>query len=172
MLGPRGSEPGNQRLLEKRKSRLGADGTFRVPVGAPNKFRRSFHQSYSSDVKEVAEVKGSEVRATDGSRVDVKRILPVHEFSGEATQGLSGADPRKSKQKDIVMPLMIALLSYMDVGETISLLKASFEVKAQIGGKEFTDLLKKARLPRLVEAVELFDEFEVQRGGMYVKRVA
>ena len=169
----------NQKLLEKRKARLEAEGAYRVPVGGLNKFRRSFYQSYSSDVKEVDRIKGSMVRDKDGESTDVKRIMAVNVFSGAAEDGLRGRNPRIEKQKDILMPLVTALYAFLDPGERISTTAAAEEIKRAVGDAAYRDAMRKAAFSgtsapkqgQLARALELFDEFEVEPGGRYVRRV-
>ena len=102
----------NQKLLEKRTRKLEAEGGYRVPVGGltKNKFRRSFYQSYSSDVKELGQIKGSMVRdKKDGKETDIKRVQVVDLLSGQAEDGLRGKNPRNDRREDILGDLVAAL---------------------------------------------------------------
>jgi hypothetical protein len=169
----------NQTLLEKRKAKLEAEGAYRVPVGGLNKFRRSFYQSYSSDVKEVDSIKGSMVRDKDGESTDVKRILAVDVFSGKAEDGMRGRNPRIENQKDTLMPLVTALYTFLEPGERISTTAAAEEIKRAVGDAAYRDAMRKAAFSgtsapkqgQLARALELFDEFEVEPGGRYLRRV-
>ncbi len=162
----------NQKLLEKRKQKLAEDGTYRVPVGGLTKFKRGFHQAYSSDTKAVDRVEGSTVVGADGSKVDIKRVMPVHEFSGEAREDVSGVDPRVSRKKDILItPLMQELYAWMDPGERTSFAAAAAHLKEEMGKNEYQETLKRAGVGHLVHAVEMFDEFEVEPGGYYFRRL-
>ena len=162
----------NQKLLEKRKAALERQGGYRVPEGGINKFRRSFYQSYSSDVKEPTAYRGSKVVDQHGEATDVKRVIAVNVFSGHAEQGLDAAsNPRRDKAKDIMLDAMALLYAYLEPGQTISLSEASRYLREEMGDKLKEDL-RRAHLQRLVQAVELFDqEFEVQPGGYFVKRL-
>ena len=64
-------------------------GGFRTPIGAPKAFNRSFKQKYSTDVNVRRDIKGLIVQATDGTKSDVKRVLPVHAASGYAEAGFA-----------------------------------------------------------------------------------
>ena len=161
---------GNQALLEKRKARLSLEGSYRVPVGGLNKFRRSFYQSYSSDVKEVEGIKGSVVSDKDGQKTDIKRVMAVNVFSGDAEDGLRGRNPRIDRQKDILMPIMTQLFAYLDTGERISTSAAAEELKRQMGA-EYRTVMRRAGFQQLARAVALFEEFEVEQGGYYLRRV-
>ena len=161
----------NQELLEKRKARLEADGGFRVPKGGVNKFRRSFYQSYSSDVKEPERIRGSVVTDKDGGKTDIKRIQVVNVFSGKAQDGLRGRNPRVDKQKDILLDMMSQLYAFLEPNERISLSAAAEELK-RLMGAEYRTTLRKAGFQQLARAVALFDEeFEVEEGGYYLRRV-
>ena len=159
----------NTQLLEKRKGNLEDQGGYRVPEGSLNKFRRGFQQAYSSDVKIPVSVRGSMVKDEEGKETDIKRIMPVNVFSGHASEGLTGANPRTSKIKDEMLEAMMLLYGDMDPGETRSLSSAARFLKEEMGAK-YNEALKKARISKLVTAAELFDEFEVTRGGYYLKR--
>ena len=161
----------NEDLLQKRKAKLEAEGGYRVPVGGVSKFRRSFHQSYSGDVKEVDQIKGSMVKDKDGEKHDIKRVQVVNVFSGKAEDGLKGNNPRIDRQKDILLPLMTQLFAYLDAGERVSTSAAAEEMKRQLGA-EYRTILRRAGFAQLARAVALFDEeFEVEEGGYYLRRV-
>ena len=170
---------GNQALLEKRKAKLEQEGGYREPLGGLNKFRRSFYQSYSSDVKEVDRIKGSVVQGSDGQKHDIKRVQVVNVFSGEAEDGLRGRNPRIEKQKDTLMPVVTALYAFLEPGERISATRAAEEIKRAVGGDKYKDIMQKAGLAgrsagrqgQLVRALGLFDEFEVEEDGRYLRRV-
>lgn len=162
----------NQKLLERRKEKLNAEGGYRVPEGGVSKFRRSFYQSYSSDVKEVDNIRGSVVKDTDGQKTDIKRIQVVNVFSGEAQDGLRGRNPRVDKQKDTLLDMMSLLFAFLEPGERVSTSAAAVELKRQMGAAEYRDALRKAGFQQLARAVALFDEeFEVEEGGYYLRRV-
>ena len=161
----------NQTLLEKRKAKLEAEGGYRVPVGGVSKFRRSFYQSYSSDVKEVDNIRGSVVKDKDGDKTDIKRIQVVNVFSGKAQDGLRGRNPRVDTQKDILLDMMSYLYAFLEPGERISMASAAEELKRQMGA-EYRTTLRRAGFAQLARAVELFDEeFTLEDGGYYLRRV-
>ena len=161
----------NQQLLEKRKAKLEAEGAYRVPVGGVSKFRRSFHQSYSGDVKEVDKVQGSVVQDKSGEKHDIKRVMAVNVFSGKAEAGMKGTSARDDRIKDTLLPLMTHLFAYLDAGERVSTSAAAEEMKRQLG-TEYRTILRRAGFAQLARAVALFDEeFEVEEGGYYLRRV-
>ena len=162
----------NQKLLEKRKAKLEAEGGYRVPVGGVSKFRRSFYQSYSGDVKEVDKVQGSMITSKAGEKTDIKRIQVVNVFSGEAQDGLRGRNPRTDRQKDILLDMMSYLYAFLEPNERISMASAAEELKRHMGA-EFRATLRRANMSHLVRAVELFDdEFTVEDDGYYLRKVA
>ena len=161
----------NQKLLEKRKSRLEAEGGYRVPVGGVSKFRRSFYQSYG-DVKEPERIRGSVITDKDGDKTDIKRIQVVNVFSGKAQDGLRGRNPRVDKQKDTLLDMMSLLFAFLEPGERVSTSAAAEELKRQMGAAEYRETLRKAGFQQLARAAALFDdEFEVEEGGYYLRRV-
>jgi len=163
----------NQSLLEKRKKKLADEGGFRVPIGAAKTFHRGFKQAYSSDVKEIADIKGSVVRATDGTKIDVKRALPVHHASDYAEPGYALSDVRIQNKKDkLVEPMMITLYAWLSPGESTSMSAAAAYLKQELGAETYKEILQSVGFPHLADAVRLFDaEFEVTRGGYYLKRL-
>ena len=95
----------------------------------------------------------------------------VNVFSGKAEDGLRGKNPRIDRQKDILLPIMTQLFAYLDAGERISTSAAAEELKRQMGA-EYRTILRRAGFAQLARAVELFDEeFEVEQGGYYLRRV-
>ena len=119
----------NQKLLVKRKKKLEDLGGLRVPVGAPKAFQRGFKQRYSSDVKVLEDIKGSVAIATDGTKSDVKRVLPVHAASDYAEAGFALGDERVQNKKDKLVDMMALLYAWIDQGERKSVSSASTELK-------------------------------------------
>ena len=106
-----------------------------------------------------------------GEKHDIKRVQMVNVFSGKAQDGLQGRNPRIDRQKDVLLPLMTQLFAYLDAGERISTSAAAEEMKKQMGA-EYRTILRRAGFAQLAGAVELFDEeFEVEQGGYYLRRV-
>ena len=159
----------NQDLLVKRKKKLADLGGFRVPISAPKTFQRGFKQRYSSDVKVLEEIKGSVAIATDGTRADVKRVLPVHAASDYAEAGFGLSDARIQRKKDDLVDMMALLMVFADEGERTSVSSASKHLRQQMG-TAYKETLKKTGFDRkggLALAIRLFDEFEVESGGFY-----
>ena len=164
----------NQNLLVKRTKKLEDLAGFRVPIGAPKAFQRGFKQRYSSDVHLVKEIKGSVVEAEDGKKIDVKRVLPVHEASDRAEAGFALGDERIQNKKDKLVDLMVLLYASMDVGESKSVYSASTELRRQMG-EDYKNTLSSVGFSgkgALVKAIRLFDnEFEVDSRGYYFKKL-
>ena len=161
----------NQNLLVKRKKKLEDLGGFRVPISAPKAFQRGFKQRYSSDVKVLEDIKGSVAIATDGTKSDVKRVLPVHAASDYAEAGFALGDERIQNKKDKLVDMMALLYAWIDPGERKSVSSASTELK-RLMGDDYKETLKKVGFQQLVRAIRLFDnEFEVETGGYYFKRL-
>ncbi len=163
----------NQQLLEKRRAKLTEEGGFRVPIGGPKSFHRGFKQAYSSDVKQIQKIEGSIVHATDGTKTDVKRAMPVHSASGYAEAGFALGDERIQAKKDkLVEPMMLELFQWLSPGESTSMSAAAAFLKEQLGAAKYKEILASVGFQHLVQAVRLFDvEFEVTRGGYYLKRL-
>jgi hypothetical protein len=137
------------------------------------KFRRGFEQQYTSDVRNPAEVEGSMVTDATGRKVDIKRIQVVNVFSGDASDGMSVTqNPRINAIKQEWAPALSELLADMDEGEERSLSQASFFLKLRMGDEEYAAALKRARVSRLSQVVQHFDEFELVRNNYYLRRVA
>ena len=163
----------NQKLLETRTKKLEQEGGYRAPIGGLRKFRRGFEQQYTSDVRNPAEVQGSMVTDATGRKADIKRIQIVNVFSGDATDGMSATtNPRINAIKEEWAPEMSQLLADMDEGEERSLSQAAFFLRRRMGEEEYAAALKRARVSRLSQVVEHFDEFELVRNNYYLRRVA
>ena len=164
----------NQDLLVKRTKKLDNLAGFRVPIGAPKAFQRGFKQRYSSDVHLVKEIKGSVVEAEDGNKIDVKRVLPVHEASDRAEPGFALGDERIQNKKDKLLDVMVLLYASMESGESKSVYSASTELRRQMG-EEYKKTLASVGFSGkggLVKAIRLFDnEFEVDNRGYYFKKL-
>jgi hypothetical protein len=113
------------------------------------------------------------VKDRDGEKTDIKRVMAVNVFSGKAEDGLKGRNPRIDRQKDILVDLMAALYAYLEPGERISTSAAAEELKRVMGDAAYRSTLRRAGFAQLARAVALFeDEFEVEPGGYYLRRVA
>ena len=160
----------NQDLLVKRKKKLADLGGFRVPIAAPKAFQRGFKQRYSSDVNVLEDIKGSVAIATDGTRADVKRILPVHAASDYAEVGLALGDESIQRKKDALVDMMALLYAWADEGEGTSVSAADKHLRKRMGG-EYSRILRKTGFDRkggLALAIRLFDkDFEVFQNGYY-----
>ena len=158
-------------MLEKRKKKLADLGGFRVPIGAPKAFNRGFKQQWSSTVHVISDITGSVVTAEDGTKSDVKRLLPTHTASGFAEAGFALGDQRISDKKDKLVSMMSLLYAWVDSGERKSVSSAATELRRQMGDA-YKAALKKVGFKQLVSAIRLFDnEFQVDTGGYYFKRL-
>ena len=164
----------NQDLLIKRKKKLADLGGFRVPIGAPKAFQRGFKQRYSSEVHIVKDIKGSTVEAEDGTKADIKRIQPVNAGSGFVEAGFALSDERIQRKKDILVDKMMPLLyAWAEEGERTSVSSAAKHLREQMGA-EYKATLKKTGFDKqggLALAIRLFDEFQVESGGFYFKKL-
>ena len=125
-------------------------------------------------MKVVNVFKGSVVEAEDGTKVDVKRALPVHAASGYAEAGFALGDQRIQNKKDKLVDMMALLMAWADEGERSSVSAAATHLRREMGA-EYKSTLKKTGFDRqggLALAIRLFDnEFEVESGGYYFKKV-
>jgi len=155
----------NQKLLEQRTRRLEAEGAYRAPKGAAKAFRRGYRQAYTSDVKEVASVKGSVVTDKTGEKIDIKRIMPVSSNSGHAEEGLW--DSTRARKKAKLTAIADALYAWLSPGERVALGKATAWLKGQLGA----DVLQVAGIQRVAQVAEMFDtRFAIMPGGRYLMR--
>ena len=123
-------------------------------------------------MKEPANVRGSVITSNAGEKTDIKRVQVVPVFSGEAQDGLRGRNPRVDRQKEILTEMMAYLYAFLDPNERISMASAAEELKRHMGA-DYRTTLRRAGFAQLARAVELFDEeFTVEDGGYYLRRVA
>ena len=163
----------NTALLDRRKKKLEEEGAFRTPVGGPKAFHRGFKQAYSSEPFELRKIEGSTAVAKDGTKIDVKRALPVHSASGHAEPGFALSDERIMKKREkLLEPFMLELYSWLSPGEKSSMSAAAAHLKKELGEERYKEVLKSVGFAHLVQAVRLFDDaFEVDHKGYYLKRV-
>ena len=122
-------------------------------------------------MKVLEDIKGSVAVATDGTKSDVKRVLPVHAASDYASAGFALGDKKISDKKDKLLGMMAPLYAWIDPGERKSVSSASTELK-RFMGDTYKETLKKVGFQQLVRAIRLFDnEFSVETGGYYFKRL-
>ena len=122
-------------------------------------------------MKVLEDIKGSVAIATDETKSDVKRVLPVHAASDYAEAGFALGDERVQNKKDKLVDTMALLYAWIDQGERKSVSSVSTELK-RLMGDDYKDTLKKEGFQQLVRAIRLFDnEFEVESGGYCFKRL-
>jgi hypothetical protein len=161
---------GNQALLESRKKELADKGAFRRPLrGNAGAFRRGFKASYG-DVEQVSSVRGSVVTPEgDGAKIDIKRIQPVRKETGDVQPWLGGLSARDSKKKDALIPLMTALIDFLQDGEEHSVASAALYLKGHMGAA-YEDTLRALGFGKhLAAAVELFQEFALTKKNYYLR---
>ena len=162
---------GNQALLESRKKELADKGGFRRPLrAAGGAFRRGFKATYG-DVEKPAAVTGSLITPQGGGeKIDIKRVQPVNRETGDVTPWLGGLSMRDSKKKDVLIPLMTALITFLEDGEEHSVASAALWLKNHMGSA-YEDTLREVGFGKhLAEAIRLFDQhFQLTKGGYYVK---
>ena len=161
----------NTGVLQKRKKKLADLGGFRTPIGQPKAFNRGFKQQWGSTVHVIKDIKGSVVTAEDGTKSDVKRVLPVHAASDYAEAGFALGDQRISNKKDKLVSMMALLYAWIDSGESKSVSSAATHLRKEMGDT-YKATLQKVGFKQLVSAIRLFDnEFLVETGGYYFKRL-
>jgi hypothetical protein len=160
----------NQTLLETRKKQLDEAGAFRRPLKGLNAFRRGFKAAYG-DVEKVQDVRGSTINPQGGGdKIDIKRVQPVSKTTGDVQPWLGGLSARDSQKKDKLVDIMLALMNYLADGEERSVASASIYLKNNLGDS-YVDTLREVGFGKhLAEAVRLFDEFQLTKGGYYLKR--
>ena len=160
---------GNQTLLESRKAALASAGAFRRPLrGNAGAFRRGFKASYG-DVEQVANVRGSTVTPEGGVAIDIKRVQPVDKETGNVQPWLGGLSMRDSKKKDALIPLMTALISFLQDGEEHSVASAALWLKGHMGSAYEDTFRELGYGKHLAAAVELFQEFALTKKNYYLR---
>jgi hypothetical protein len=164
----------NKKVLEKRKETLTQAGAFRAPAeGLERKtFKRGNDASYG-EKKTLHSFEGSVAVATDGTRIDVKHLKPVHEESTEVTARLGGQSNARStvKKREEVEPIRALTRAFLAGKEDDTLNKVAFHLKNRLRAASLTydQILSKTKL-KLVAILRLFpDLFEVE--GVRVKNL-
>ena len=122
-------------------------------------------------MEKVQEVRGSTVTPQGGGeKIDIKRVQPVDRDTGDVQPWLGGLSMRDSKKKDVLIPLMTALITFLEDGEEHSVASAALWLKNHMGSA-YEDTLREVGYGRhLAEAIRIFDQhFQLTKGGYYVK---
>ena len=159
----------NQRLLEGRVKTLKDEGGFRRPIGGLNKFKRGFKAAYA-DMEKVGEIAGSKLTpAGGGDPIDVKRVLPVDDATGEVAPGFALGEVRQEEKRLKVSPVLIAIYEFLQDDEK-SMSSVAAYLKAGFSDDEYRIYLHSVGAQHLSDVVRLEPGLELTRGGYYVRR--
>jgi len=160
----------NQNLFEKRKAVLEDEGAFRRPLDLKKTFKRGFRASYGP-VEQITGFDVSRVQSATGQPIDVKRVLPVNEGSGEVQEGFALGEIRLQRRREKVRPMYEEIFDFLGDDEK-SMLQVSNHLKREFGQAGYDAYLRSVRAGiNLSNVVRLFDDLELTRGGYFVKRV-
>jgi hypothetical protein len=159
----------NQELLEKRKETLERSMAFRRPKGDLQKtFKRGFKAAYG-DVEKVAAIDGSNVRATNGASIDIKRIQPVNRDSSFVDPTFASWSERDERKREKVLEMIERIQQRLGTGE-LSMVRLAAFLKKQYGEERYRALLDAVRVNNLADVLRLFPgSVELTTGGYYAK---
>ena len=160
----------NQDLLESRKKVLQDAGAFRRPLGGLTAFKRGFKTTWGA-VEKPAYVRGSVITPQgDGSKVDIKRVQPVDQDSNEPQPVFNLAETERTlSKKEKLWDMMIMLWEFLG-DEEKSTAACAVHLKGKMDAPEYTAKLNSAGIHHLSDAVRLFPEFDLVKGGYYITR--
>jgi len=147
----------NKDLSEKRAATLVERGAFRAPIGSVSKFNRSFNVQWG-DKQEIGEVKGDVVYGADGEGHDVKLVKPVDKRQSNVQPKITVDEKRVQNRRDVLEPIAQAVGDMM--GDSRRMALTSIARRLNVIMPEWKGLMKKARMPAIGEALEIFDEFD------------
>jgi len=160
----------NQNLLESRKKSLNDAGAFRRPLGGLTAFKRGFKATWG-EVEKPEYVRGSVVTPQgEGGKVDIKRVMPVDKDSNEAQPVFNLSETERTlSKKQKLWDLMVMLWEFLG-DEEKSTAAAAQHLKGRLDAPEYTALLNSVGIHHLSDAVRLFPEFDLTKGGYYITR--
>ena len=160
----------NNAVLKVRKNALEETKAFRRPLGTNiGPFRRGFKATFG-DVEKVKEIKGSTVIPEgEGEKLDIKRVMPVNEESGNPQATFAQGDARTQRKREIIFPITIELFNWLD-DEERSISSAAAHLKKVLSEDEYWRLLRSAGFQHLSGAIHITPELTQTQGGFFVKR--
>ena len=161
----------NQKLLERRRSRLEDAGAFRAPLGGFGKFQGSFQPTYG-EVKQLTEIKGSVVEGVHGGKHDmqhdIQHVLPVDKESSTATARFALGSARVERKREKVQGIFLALYGWLGGPEQKRMVSAAEHLRRVT--QDYNQILRDTNM-RLADVVRLFDgTLELTIQGYYVRR--
>ncbi len=132
-------------------------------------FRRGFKASWG-DVEKVESMEGSTVKPRgDGTKVDIKRVMPVDKDTGDVEATFAQGDAWIQRKRDIIWPIVVELFHWLDDNEK-SMSTAAAHLKKELGEDEYRGYLHQAGFQHLSQAVSITPELQLTQGGYYVSR--
>ena len=121
-------------------------------------------------MEKVKEIKGSTVIPEGtGDAIDIKRVMPVDEESGNPQATFAQGDARTQAKRDKLFPITIELFNWLD-DEERSISSAAAHLKKVLSEDEYWRLLRSVGFQHLSEALHITPEFVQTQGGFWVKR--
>ena len=112
----------NKRLASTREANAEREGAFRRPLDQPQKFGRSFHQKYASDVEKISKKEGSQLFGDTGKPpVDIKHVSLVPVTQKSATAPISLDERKLEKRRTATQPIVDAMVQMLEGRSKIAL---------------------------------------------------
>ena len=157
----------NSDLLEERKIKLEKLGAYRKPISTTvHKFKRNFQAAYGD--KEIpASVKNTQVRATDGSEINIKMVMPVDKESSTAAPSFMQNTAILERKREKYWRIAHELWNWLGgEGGRQALTKAGKHLKVSVQGYE--DIMRGGT--HLIDVIRLFGDMFDSPNPLFVSR--
>jgi len=154
----------NYDLLEERKVKLENLGAYRKPISTTvHKFKRNFQAVYG-DKEKPASIKNSQVKAEDGSEVNIKMIMPIDKDSSTAAPSFMQNTAMLERKRERYWSIAHELWNWIG-GDTRALTLAGKHLKESV--ESYSDIM---RGTHLIDVVRLFEGMFSLPNNLFVKR--
>ncbi len=154
----------NSELLEERKIKLEKLGAFRKPISTTvHKFKRNFHAVYGEKEKS-ASIKNTQVKAEDGSEINIKMIMPVDKESSKAAPSFMQNTAMQERKRERYWPIAHELWNWLN-NDTRALTLVAKHLKANVEAYEET-----MRGTHLIDVIRLFENMFELPNNFFVRR--
>ena len=157
----------NSDLLEERKIKLEKLGAYRKPISTTvHKFKRNFQAVYG-DKERPASVKNTQVRATDGSEINIKMVMPVDKDSSTAAPSFMQNTAMMERKREKYWRIAHELWNWLGgEGGRQALTKAGKHLKVSVQGYE--DIMRGGT--HLIDVIRLFGDMFDSPNPLFVSR--
>ena len=105
----------NRRLASTRATNAEREGAFRRPLDQPQKFGRSFHQKYASDVEKITKKDGSLLYGdADKPPVDIKSVSLVPATQKSASAPVTLDERKLDKRRTATQPIVDTMVQLLE----------------------------------------------------------